>query len=214
MSNPACSKACTKCKIFKDFSCFHKDKTQRDGFYMICKICRNAYHKRFYSENKDRIIQYQRNLRTKNIKEYNKKHKIRRDKNIEKYREYGRLAYQKHKPRVLAYQKLYAKLNKEKIEFRAKKSRAVRRRIPGCHTQKQWETLCSFFCVCPRCQKLKKFTLDHIIPISKPESSDWITNIQPLCNSCNSSKKHLAQTDYRPNFVRLWAESEMMKGQQ
>jgi hypothetical protein len=33
-------KICTRCKIVKDFSGFHKDKSRKDGHYPICKKCR------------------------------------------------------------------------------------------------------------------------------------------------------------------------------
>jgi 5-methylcytosine-specific restriction endonuclease McrA len=40
-------------------------------------------------------------------------------------------------------------------------------------------------CLC--CDKRRKLTADHVIPVSKGGTSD-ISNIQPLCQPCNSSK--------------------------
>jgi 5-methylcytosine-specific restriction endonuclease McrA len=48
---------------------------------------------------------------------------------------------------------------------------------------------------CLRCGLVKKLSMDHIIPLSKG-GSNYITNIQPLCKSCNS-KKATETTDYR-----------------
>ena len=35
-------KSCTKCKLDKEYSEFHKDTTASDGYYQHCKDCNNA----------------------------------------------------------------------------------------------------------------------------------------------------------------------------
>ena len=57
------------------------------------------------------------------------------------------------------------------------------------HTKYQWECLleiCAF--KCQKCGSTHDITKDHIIP-KKLGGNDTIKNIQPLCRSCNSSKK-------------------------
>lgn len=63
-------------------------------------------------------------------------------------------------------------------------------RVLGCHSEKEWQEILSLcFGVCPRCEKRAQLTKDHIVPISIG-GSDAAANLQPLCRSCNSAKKH------------------------
>jgi hypothetical protein len=61
--------------------------------------------------------------------------------------------------------------------------------ISGSHTNEEWLALqkrFGFNCVC--CYKKKKLTKDHIIPVGHKSCTNNISNIQPLCLSCNVKK--------------------------
>lgn len=70
--------------------------------------------------------------------------------------------------------------------------------IEGSHTKKEWEDLKNRFnnrCVCcGRGTDEITISKDHIISIANG-GDNYITNIQPLCRSCNS-KKHTKNTNY------------------
>lgn len=70
-----------------------------------------------------------------------------------------------------------------------KQSRRFKLRLNGgYHTQAQWfALLAQYGYKCARCKRYGHLTKDHIKPISKG-GKDNISNIQPLCRSCNSSK--------------------------
>jgi len=58
----------------------------------------------------------------------------------------------------------------------------------GSYTKAEWESLCvryEFRCLC--CKEKKPLTVDHVVPLAKGGTNE-ITNIQPLCISCNCSK--------------------------
>lgn len=83
----------------------------------------------------------------------------------------------------------YVKKNPERIAHLKARRYARERGADGKHTLDEWVKLKeSFNNVCAYCGSDEKMTKDHIIPLSKG-GSDFISNIQPLCKSCNS-KKH------------------------
>ena len=131
--------------------------------------------------------------------EKNAAKRARRARNQEAYVARSREWYALNKERVrkefaqkMATDKV-AKANKlaNEHKYRAAKIAA------GTFTGEEWKALCDAvgnICLC--CGEAKKLTVDHIVPISKG-GANTIDNLQPLCKSCNSSKKAKI-VDYRP----------------
>lgn len=68
----------------------------------------------------------------------------------------------------------------------------------GSFTFEQWKKLVNFYCPnneCLCCKRKRFLVPDHIIPV-KQKGTNFINNIQPICEQCNS-KKIRKIIDYR-----------------
>ncbi len=150
-----------------------KIKTNRDKAY--------AATKKWMKENPERMRAAGLKWREKNReKERVRSLKFRND-HIEDYR---------------AYDRKYAKDNPDKAREKSSKRRTAKTKAGGSFTVAEWTALCKKHnnrCLC--CGKKRRLTADHVIPVSKGGTSN-ISNIQPLCGPCNSSKRDKT-IDYR-----------------
>lgn len=84
-------KRCSKCGMEKDFSDFHKHSTGKDGHRTVCKQCKNLVSNQYYYDNKEEIInkqkEYSKIYQKENKESVNKKSNQWRKKNIEKWRQ-------------------------------------------------------------------------------------------------------------------------------
>lgn len=136
-------KRCTKCKVEKNFSDFHKNNKAKDGFLTQCKECRNAHHrvysktpenkekalerqKRWYEKNKDKILSDPK--RKKKKREQHQKYKLtegyRESKKRQNESEAAKLRkrkwYEDNKERIDAALRKRYEDNKEEILLKNK----------------------------------------------------------------------------------------------
>jgi len=193
-------KRCTKCGIEKPRTEFNKHPKLKDGLRPSCRECDRRSQRARYARKGEEV-------RTKNRENYHR--------NVEAMRERVRRYVQENQAAMRAYQMRYHAANAERKnaygrEYRkqnpdlVKASRHARRvrevAAEGTFTAGEWRTLCDSYgraCLC--CGKVEpeiKLSPDHVVPLSRGGSND-ISNIQPLCLSCNNLKR--ANTiDFRP----------------
>lgn len=180
------TKKCSKCGEIKFLENFHKQKLSIDGFGSWCKSCKHLRRSIDYKNNKSE--------QNKNAIKWKKEHrKIISRKNKEAYHKDVELSRLKYR----IYNGRYRKSHPEKITQYNNDHRARILQSGGTIKSDEWLSLCNKYgnvCLC--CGKGDvKLTIDHVVPLSKG-GANLITNVQPLCKSCNS-KKGTQTIDYR-----------------
>lgn len=187
---------CSNCKInVIDFS---RSKNRCTSCLDAANIRNNRYMKahperrytqghKYYLFHKDKIIEVS--------KQWHKNNPIKVKEKKKRYND-------SHKEKNLLYsKKYYSTLNgiekrnnwrhnhPEKNIIWGEKRRARIKSIEGNFTKEEWISCCNKYDnKCLWCKSNdKKLTADHVIPVVH-EGTNYISNIQPLCKSCNSKK--------------------------
>lgn len=115
----------------------------------------------------------------------------------ERNKEYKRAWYEANREKVAEYGRAYYAANKDAVMAAVHRRRARLAAAPGSYTAAEWNDLCDRYGnKCLRCGCAGPLTKDHIVPLSRGGSND-ISNLQPLCSTCNKSKG-VKSVDYRP----------------
>jgi len=117
-------KTCTKCGEVKPLDEFWKDKRAKNGVLGACKKCRYEILKKYRSENKEKMNEWQKKYNSENqekVKEINKKYYY---KNKEKVKERQRKNRSENPEKVKKIKKKYYYKNKEKINELLRKNRS------------------------------------------------------------------------------------------
>jgi hypothetical protein len=120
-------KKCSKCKIEKDDSDFHKCNNTKDGLYSSCKECRKLVSAEYYKNNKETIIDTSKQYYNDNksiILEYRKEYY---EDNKEIILRHNKQYYEDNKEEVLIVQKTYRDSHKnQRKKYNLKNKEAIK----------------------------------------------------------------------------------------
>jgi 5-methylcytosine-specific restriction endonuclease McrA len=130
----------------------------------------------------------------------------------EQLKEQNRKYRATHRGKINERFKKYKLAHPEIFAIHHARRRARKLGCDGSHTAEEWKKLkAASGNKCLACGRTDvKLTQDHIIPLVLG-GSDNISNIQPLCQSCNC-KKHTKVIDYHPGLLTKQNISTSMNG--
>lgn len=227
-------KRCSQCREIKTLEEFHQDRARKYGRRSACNVCVREYSRKYRETNPEKARESAHKYRQANLekarernhkwheanRERTQKRKRRwykdnrersretsrkwREANLEKTREDSRRWREANLERVQENERRYRQANPEKIREKCRRRRARENGAEGNFTEAQFQVLCEYYgSVCIACGSTRHLTRDHVILLTKG-GSDNISNIQPLCRSCNSSKG-AKDTDYRVG-IPVWED--------
>ncbi len=185
-----------------------------DGHLNYCKSCVKARTRDYRLSHREQYARYDKaraNLphRVEARRKYQADHKEQiseykkewSEDNSDRVAAYKREYYERNREEVIARSEEWDENNAEKVkQFKANNSRkrkAAKYASRGNFTAKEFEELCERYgnkCLC--CGDAEALLeADHVVPLTRGGSDD-ISNIQPLCGSCNR-KKFVNIVDYR-----------------
>jgi 5-methylcytosine-specific restriction endonuclease McrA len=149
-----------------------------------------------YVRERERILARNKAWNAAHSEYMNKLTKDWAEANPERRTEISKKSHKNHKAARNAFCREYQKRNPELFLAKGQKRRTAKTKAGGSFTAQEWVALCkkhAYRCLC--CNRRRKLTADHVVPVSKGGTSN-INNIQPLCGPCNSSKRDKT-IDYR-----------------
>ena len=212
---------CTVCKESKPLTEFYRDKTKKLGRRGICKKCHAIKDKKRYELNRERKLKQRKQYYYEHKEQIFKQSKIYYLKHKEQIAVRKRKYRQDHKEEIAKQEKKYHLERKQKASARNKRYRQSerggflkkqnnrRRRVRQRASKRdltfdQWHRILKnqkYRCnICSkRFCKSRPATMDHIIPLS--QGGDFTSsNVQALCQSCNSSKN----AKILKGFINSW----------
>lgn len=93
----------------------------------------------------------------------------------------------------------------QKARDYVKARRELVRNLPGSHTRREWlDLLQKYDHRCFYCGSRDRVGKDHVLAVTRPGSSNDISNILPCCFLCNTSKGRALLQNWDPDSYQRW----------
>jgi 5-methylcytosine-specific restriction endonuclease McrA len=193
------NKRCTKCGETKPLGEFYRNKKTDDGYTVWCRSCVGISTRQYKATHPEKIQESNRLYAIEHSDSaharFAKYYAEHRAEKMEKVRLWDAAHPGRNATRVRKYNEAHPEKRRENRRNR----RALVHGAIGKHTAEEWMALKErYHFTCLRCGRKEpeiKLTADHVIPL-KLGGTNEISNIQPLCHSCNCTK-HTKHVDYR-----------------
>lgn len=227
-------KLCICCKLTKDFTEFHKNKSKKDGLQDHCKECRKLkseqnkekrsdYRKEWYQKNLDKVKSMENLRYHSNKNDINKKRKERYNQDVlnrVKIREQQKKYYENNKKLFSENAKLWVEKNKDRRNEISKKHynkyktlmicrRLIKRTIKFLGTEKESSTI--------EILGYSPSSLKETIESKFQEGMSWenygewhIDHIKPISSFDKSESPKIINS--LENLQPLWAFDNLSKG--
>ena len=217
-------KTCTKCKIEKPKSDFHKNSQSKSGIRPNCKACEIERKAKYRSNNIDSVnarCAVYRNANREKVRASNAAYKASNPEKINAIRvawvstnsvkvKAGLAKWKEaNRDRVRELNAAWNASHPEVMAAISRNRRARDRNADGSHTNADVKLiLLSQNNQCANCKATlilsgkKKYHVDHVMPLALG-GSNWPSNLQCLCQTCNLRKSSKHPDDWANENGRL-----------
>ncbi len=191
-------KTCRDCRRLLPRSSFNRQRAAPDGVSNQCRECRKVRRVKWDTPERGRArykIARQNLAVVQRVRAHCRTYYQRKKDEITARRSPGRQT-ETYRMQAKARTRAWYQAHPEQWLGYNRRRRAAKNGSGGTVTTTEWRALCEQYDNrCLACGNTGPLTADHIVPLSKGGRHD-ISNIQPLCRSCNSHKR-TKTVDYR-----------------
>lgn len=192
-------KTCTKCNRELSIDNFNKDSKNKNRLQTVCKDCMKIYQAAWYQANRAKKLEQGKQWRIDNKEHHSKQAKEYNKANKDKQAKVAKEWYNNNKEHRLELCRIWNSNNKDKRKIYSHVRRALVAGMPGSFTVEDIEQLkIAQNNICPFCGESISTTheIDHIIPVSREGSSNFPSNLQLLCRTCNRQKQNKTNEEF------------------